>query len=49
MEKFLENIGFDDTEKQQFYGHLNRQNPALVAAKVEEWKEQLNVLYFKKI
>ncbi|UTI40867.1 processed acidic surface protein [Niallia sp. RD1] len=42
LEKFLENIGFDDTEKQQFYGHLNRQNPALLAAKVEEWKEQLN-------
>ncbi|WP_400247778.1 processed acidic surface protein [Niallia sp. JL1B1071] len=42
LEEFLENIGFDDTEKQQFYGHLNKQNPTLLAAKVEEWKEQLN-------
>lgn len=42
LEEFLENIGFDDTEKQQFYGHLNKQSPSLLAAKVEEWKEQLN-------
>ncbi|WP_312093934.1 processed acidic surface protein [Niallia sp.] len=42
LEKFLENIGLDDKEKQQFYGHLNKQNPSLLAAKVAEWKEQLN-------
>ncbi|HEO8418360.1 processed acidic surface protein [Niallia sp. FSL W8-0635] len=41
LEEFLENIGFDDTEKQQFYAHLNKQNPTLLASKVEEWKEQL--------
>ncbi|MEM5593258.1 processed acidic surface protein [Niallia circulans] len=28
LEKFLENIGFDDKEKQQFYGHLNKLDPA---------------------
>lgn len=42
LEEFLENIGFDDTEKQQFYGHLNKQSPTLLAAKVVEWKENLN-------
>jgi processed acidic surface protein len=42
LEEFLENIGFDDTEKQQFYAHLNKQNPTLLATKVAEWKEQLN-------
>lgn len=42
LEEFLENIGFDDTEKQQFYAHLNKQNSTLLATKVAEWKEQLN-------
>ncbi|PAE13835.1 processed acidic surface protein [Niallia circulans] len=42
LEKFLENIGFDDKEKQQFYGHLNKLDPAFLAAKVEDWKQQLS-------
>lgn len=44
LEKFLENIGFDDKEKQQFYGHLNKLDPAFLAAKVEDWKHQLTAL-----
>ncbi|AYV70797.1 processed acidic surface protein [Bacillus sp. PK3-056] len=43
LEKFLENIGFDDTEKQQFYGHLNKLDPAFLAAKVEDWKVKLSI------